>query len=79
MLQGREAPGAFVRALDTYGNTVADHGLNVSTFTARVIVSTEADVVSAVTGALDLAPPGFVAVDQKGVSHGPLRVSPRAA
>ena len=52
MLRGHEAPGTFVRALDTYWNTVADHGLNASTFTARVIVSTESDVVSAVTGAV---------------------------
>lgn len=52
MLSGREAPDTFVRALDTYWNTVADHGLNASTFTARVIVSTESDVVSAVTGAV---------------------------
>jgi citrate synthase len=52
MLRGQEAPDTFVRALDTYWNTVADHGLNASTFTARVIVSTESDVVSAVTGAV---------------------------
>jgi len=52
MLRGHEAPDTFVRALDTYWNTVADHGLNASTFTARVIVSTESDVVSAVTGAV---------------------------
>jgi citrate synthase len=52
MLNGQEAPGAYVRALDTYWSTVADHGLNASTFTARVIVSTESDVVSAVTGAV---------------------------
>jgi citrate synthase len=52
MLHGREAPGAFVRALDTYWNTISDHGLNASTFTARVIVSTGSDVVSAVTGAV---------------------------
>jgi citrate synthase len=52
MLHGREASDAFVRALDTYWNTVADHGLNASTFTARVIASTESDVISAVTGAV---------------------------
>ena len=40
------------RALETYLNTVCDHGLNASTFTARVIVSTHADVISAVTGAI---------------------------
>ncbi len=52
MLGGQEPPESFVRALDTYWNTVADHGLNASTFTARVIVSTDSDVVSAVTGAV---------------------------
>jgi citrate synthase len=52
MLDGREAPVACVRALDTYWNTVADHGLNASTFAARVIVSTESDIVSAITGAV---------------------------
>ena len=37
MLHGRETPDAFTRALDTYWNTVADHGLNASTFAARVM------------------------------------------
>jgi citrate synthase len=31
---------------------VADHGLNASTFTARVIASTGSDLVSAITGAI---------------------------
>jgi citrate synthase len=52
MLHGREAPSAFIRALDTYWNTVSEHGLDTSTFTARVIVSTGSDIVSAVTGAV---------------------------
>jgi citrate synthase len=33
-------------------NTVCDHGLNASTFAARVIVSTHSDVISAITGAV---------------------------
>ncbi|BCH56918.1 citrate synthase/methylcitrate synthase [Agrobacterium vitis] len=41
-----------VRALDTYLTTVADHGLNASTFTARVIASTGAGLFSSVVGAL---------------------------
>jgi citrate synthase len=41
-----------VRALETYLNTVIDHGLNASTFTARVITSTGSDLVSAIVGAL---------------------------
>jgi citrate synthase len=40
------------RGLETYLNTVSDHGLNASTFTARVIVSTRSDLVSAITGAV---------------------------
>jgi citrate synthase len=52
MLTG-EIPGAeFVRALETYLNAVADHGMNASTFVARVIVSTRSDFVSAVVGAI---------------------------
>jgi citrate synthase len=51
-LFGVEPSNERVRALETYLNTVCDHGLNASTFTARVIISTRADVISAVTGAL---------------------------
>ncbi|HEX6709600.1 MAG TPA: citrate synthase/methylcitrate synthase [Rubrobacter sp.] len=52
MLTGK-APGAeFTRALETYLNTVSDHGMNASTFAARVIVSTRSDFVSAVVGAI---------------------------
>jgi citrate synthase len=40
------------RGLEVYLATVSDHGLNASTFTARVIVSTGSDLVSAVLGAL---------------------------
>jgi citrate synthase len=40
------------RALETYWNTVCDHGFNASTFAARVIVSTRSDVISAITGAV---------------------------
>jgi citrate synthase len=52
MLTGSDPHVELVRGLDTYLATVADHGLNASTFTARVIVSTGADFVSAVTGAV---------------------------
>jgi citrate synthase len=40
------------RGLETYLNTVCDHGLNASTFAARVVVSTHSDLVSAITGAV---------------------------
>jgi citrate synthase len=52
MLDGAVPDPERTRALDTYLNTVIDHGLNASTFTARVITSTGSDLVSAVVGAL---------------------------
>lgn len=52
MLTGEVPPEAHVRGLQTYLNTVVDHGLNASTFTARVIIATQSDMVSAVAGAI---------------------------
>jgi citrate synthase len=52
MLNGQAPDEERVRGLETYLNTVIDHGLNASTFTARVIVSTGSDLVSAVVGAI---------------------------
>ena len=52
MLTGEESSPARNRAMETYLNTVMDHGMNASTFTARVIISTQSDMISAVTGAL---------------------------
>jgi citrate synthase len=52
MLSGEVPPAERVRGLETYLNTVVDHGLNASTFTARVIASTGSDVISAVVGAI---------------------------
>lgn len=52
MLNGDEPGAIAARALDTYWVTVIDHGMNASTFTARVIASTRSDMVSAVTGAI---------------------------
>jgi citrate synthase len=40
------------RGLETYLNTVIDHGLNASTYTARVIASTRSDMVSCIVGAM---------------------------
>lgn len=51
-LFGAEPSAERVRALDTYLNTVCDHGLNASTFAARVIASTRSDLISAITGAV---------------------------
>ena len=52
MLHGTPADAARIRALDTYLATVAEHGMNASTFTARVVASTDSDPVSAVVGAI---------------------------
>ena len=52
MLSGEVPDPERVRALETYLNTVVDHGLNASTFTCRVITSTGSDLVSAVIGAV---------------------------
>lgn len=52
MLNGEIPDAAQVRALETYFNTVVDHGMNASTFTARVITSTRSDMVSALEGAI---------------------------
>ena len=52
MLHGKPAPAGHVRALDQYLIMLADHGLNASTFAARVTVATESDIYSAVTSAL---------------------------
>jgi citrate synthase len=52
MLSGQAPAPEQVRGLETYLNTVVDHGLNASTFTARVITSTGSDLVSAVVGAI---------------------------
>lgn len=52
MLRGGSPASAEVAALETYLLTAAEHGLNASTFTARVVASTEAGLASAVTAAL---------------------------
>lgn len=52
LLRGTEPAPREARALETYWNTVSDHGLNASTFTARVIASTGSDLGSAILGAL---------------------------
>lgn len=52
MLRGELPSLAQTRGLETYLNTVIDHGLNASTFAARVIIATQSDLVSAVTGAV---------------------------
>ena len=52
MMNGKESSPEMVRALNTYLVLLADHGMNASTFTARVIASTESDLTSALVGAI---------------------------
>ncbi|MFI5345695.1 MAG: citrate synthase [Elusimicrobiota bacterium] len=52
MTFGVEPDPMAAKALETYWVTVSDHGMNASTFAARVIASTRSDMVSAVTGAV---------------------------
>ncbi len=52
MVTGRRPSSAEERAMAAYLSTVSDHGMNASTFTARVVASTGSDLVSAVVAAL---------------------------
>lgn len=52
MSLGRSPTPEAIRALDAYLVTVIDHGMNASTFTARVVTSTASDLVSAVVAAV---------------------------
>ena len=61
MLTGKEPSPEHVRGLETYLNTVVEHGLNASTFAARVVMSTRSDFVSAITAAIGAL---------KGILHG---------
>ncbi len=62
--QGRSIPERFlirwrgeanpdhVKAIDAYWISAAEHGMNASTFTARVIASTGADIAASLSGAV---------------------------
>lgn len=52
MLRGARASAVEVAALDAYLVTIADHGFNASTFTARVVASTRAGMISSAVAAL---------------------------
>jgi len=52
LIRGEPASVAEAKALDAYLVTIIDHGLNASTFTARVVASTGAGLPSAVIAAL---------------------------
>ncbi|HVD00801.1 MAG TPA: citrate/2-methylcitrate synthase, partial [Candidatus Dormibacteraeota bacterium] len=52
MLTGEVPDDDKVQALNSYLVLLADHGMNASTFTARVIASTESDLASCLVGAI---------------------------
>lgn len=52
MLTGADPEPAVARGLEQYLVLMVDHGLNASTFAARVIASTGADLAAAVCGAI---------------------------
>ena len=53
MVRWRDEPDPrHVQAVDAYFVSAAEHGMNASTFTARVIASTGADVAAAISGAV---------------------------
>jgi citrate synthase len=52
MITGKESSPELVRALNTYLVLLADHGMNASTFVARVIASTDSDLASCLVGAI---------------------------
>jgi 2-methylcitrate synthase len=52
LLHRRPPPASWVRAMQTSLNLYAEHEFNASTFAARVIAGTGADIYSAITGAI---------------------------
>src|SRR5438270_1057933 len=52
MLTGEEPDPVKVQSLNSYLVLLADHGMNASTFTARVIASTDSDLASCLVGAI---------------------------
>ena len=52
MIRGDPGTEHAAAALDAYLVAVSDHGMNASTFTARVVASTGSDMVSAITAAV---------------------------
>lgn len=61
MLKGEEPSDEDASALNTYFVLAAEHSFNASTFTAKVVISTVSDYMSAITAAL---------CSLKGISHG---------
>jgi citrate synthase len=61
MLFGTEPNPDAVRAIDTYLILLSEHSFNASTYAARVVTSTDADIYSAIVGAIGTL---------KGAKHG---------
>lgn len=52
LLTGEVPSEEHVRGLNAYLVLLADHGMNASTFTARIVASTEADIASSIVAAI---------------------------
>ena len=52
LLTGQVPSEEHIRGLNSYLVLLADHGMNASTFTARIVASTESDIVSALVAAI---------------------------
>jgi citrate synthase len=52
LLNGQVPKEEHVKALDAYLVLLADHGMNASTFTARIVASTGSDIVSSLVAAI---------------------------
>ncbi|HEY0757563.1 MAG TPA: citrate synthase [Ktedonobacteraceae bacterium] len=52
LLTGQEPRAEHVKGLDAYLVMLADHSMNASTFTARIVASTASDLASAVVAAI---------------------------
>lgn len=52
LLTGQEPKEEHVRGMNSYLVLLADHGMNASTFTARIVASTESDIASSLVAAL---------------------------
>jgi citrate synthase len=69
MMEGKEPDVERVHWVDSYLVLLADHGLNASTFAARVIASTGSDLTSSVVGAIGAL---------KGPAHGGATLAARS-
>lgn len=52
LLTGKVPNNEHIKGLNSYLVLLADHGMNASTFTARIVASTESDIASAIVAAL---------------------------